>query len=108
MAAMHFVLAISMFGLAMVLLNGIDEFNELKPISPLQRSLGNAADIGFRVLTAPVWLVRKCVPSLFVNNGIEWSLIGLNSLLYGSLVAWLWSRVAGRRRILRSGNEDAT
>jgi hypothetical protein len=97
MAAIHFVLVISLFAVAMLLLNGIDEFNELKPISPLQRSLGNAADIGFRVLTAPVLLARKCFESLFRNNAIEYSIVGLNSLLFGSVGAWLWSRVVSRR-----------
>ena len=113
MAAIHLVLVFSLFAAAVVLLNGIDEFNELEPISPLRRSLGNAACIGLLVLWAPAWLVHRWVPGLFENNALEWSLVGLNSLLYGSVAAWLWSKVARRSShasgpvLLRPGAKDA-
>ena len=84
----------TLFGV-LILLPGVDEGRE--PVGSFQRLTGSAAEIGFIALMAPVLLLSKWVPNPW-NNAIEWSILGLNSLLYGSMAAWLWFKVARRQK----------
>ena len=69
---------------------GMERFNKGTFPTPVEERIENLISICVEILMQPMLPVYDAIPREIQNDFIEWSLVTINSLLWGFSILFLW------------------